>query len=402
MSQTLRYRTLCDITFPHDYFRNVGPDRFADLPAETQAALVTRHPVADWLAVKPDAETQRTLRGVGIRMVATPQGLRLAVRVADDDRPFVALPAELRLRLGLWVTDPFFDNYTALSWPAGNTVGGSRLLYFSNEGFAGDPAPDLPDLTAAPAVFSNGSDYPLNALVRQGSNYFLAERAITSSANPNSNNSGWINLGNDQRYVSRADEIEFAAALYRYRFQTNNLSSELVIIDAFGREVLREGVDNTDGQLEQSIDLRRLAPGRYRRTVADGLGAGQDETADFFLHPTWYGSGLRGVVEIGPNELIRTSGPLANRGKVFDPAPQFRVAWVNRFTNWRYFGGGDQNQLAGVSDVADPRPLTRTPDPDPPTLNGRSLPVPSANQLAADANFEELFSDTYVDERTYN
>jgi hypothetical protein len=107
-------------------------------------------------------------------------------------------------------------------------------------------------------------------------------------------------------------------------------------------------------------------------------------------------------VEIGPNELLVTTGNPADQGKIKDPAPEFRVAWLNRFTRWRYFGSGDQNELGGVSDNADPRPLTYTPDPDPPTLNGRSLPVAAADRLAADANFDELFSDTYVDERTYN
>ena len=402
MAQHIRFRTLCTVNFPHDYFLNVGPQRYADLPAETREALVARHPVADWLDIIPDAATQRHLKGIGIRMVSTPLGLRLAIRVAADDRPFAGLPAGMRLRFGLRIRDPYFANYTALSLDPEAASAERKVLYFSNEGFDADPAPDLPDLTGEPPAFSNGSDYPLNALVRQGSNYFLAERAITNSANPNSNNSGWINLGNDQRYVSRADELLFLPSLASYRFAVANLDSELVVTDAFGREVLREGVNNPDGRSSQALRSPLSTPGRYRRTVADGLGPGQDEVVDFYLHPPFYGTRINGLLEIGPNDLLITTGPPANRGQVKDPAPEFRIAWLNRFTQWRYFGSGNQNQLAGVSDVADPRPLTYTPDPDPPTLNGQTLPVASAARLESDANFSELFSDTYVDERIYN
>jgi hypothetical protein len=402
MPQSIRYRTLCQLSFPHDYFLNVGSQRFADLPAETQAALLAQHPVTDWLDIIPDTATQRHLGGIGIRMVFTPLGFRLAVRVDADDRPFAGLPAEWRLRFGLRIRDPYFANYTALRLEAEPASAERRLFYFSNEGFAGAPAPDLPDLTREPPTFSNGADYPLHALVRQGSNYFLASRAITNSANPNSNNSGWINLGNDRRYVSRADELAFLPALSAYRFATPNLSSELVVTDTFGREVLREGVDNTDGRLTQPLRRPLQAPGRYRRTVVDGLGPGQDEVVDFYLHPRFFGAGVYGIVELGPNELLITTGNPANRGKVKDPAPEFRVPWLNRFTQWRYFGSRNQDQLAGVDAVDDPRPLTYTPDPNPPTLNGQQLPVATAARLASDTTFSELFSDTYVDERIYN
>ncbi len=155
MAQTIRYRTLCEVTFPHDYFLNVGPQRFADLPAETRDQLVARHPVGDWLDIIPDAATKRYLGGIGIRVVSAPLGLRLVIRVDAEDRPFAGLPDEMRLRFGLRIHDPYFHNYTALSLDPETASAERRLLYFSNEGFDGGAAPDLPDLTQAPPTFSN-------------------------------------------------------------------------------------------------------------------------------------------------------------------------------------------------------------------------------------------------------
>ncbi len=389
MAIQIRYRTLLTVAIWHQYFLNEGTTDWADLPAGEQERRLLDYRVDAFMVLRPARASRQALAGTRMRIVPTAEGFRIAGAVDATNQPIAGLPRQ-PIAIGLFGTDPYFYNYTALRLqasfhadPAKNAV--RRVFHFITPDLAGGDPLAVTSLTQDIQAFNNATDYPAGDLVRSGGQLYEAT-ADTNNTPP----TDWQLVQPDRAYVSRADELRLRSDTFTYYFTQAGVTATLQVIDRQGQSLWQANATSTPDQLATPIDLRRLADGFYTLRVSDG-GAYLEEQ-DFYLSREWYGSPLWGIIEILPDDLLGAGDEMIAR--------PFEIRLHNRSTHWRYRSSRDQSEQT-VQGAAAPLPLTANGRIETVLLGGKVLPSPNPYQILPDAGDAVIYSDVFIDETQF-
>jgi hypothetical protein len=450
----IRYRPLFQVDIVHDYFLSRGDVVFEANADADRAALSGLYAVNDYLEIVPDQTTVSTLAGHKMLFRATGTGFTVAVRLdplAADIRPLVPPPADFKLTFALRLAEAEFGNYTELG-PV--TTGFYRLGNDSQNSTAA-----VNFLSSPVPVFSATRKYVAGEIRAEASgatfNLFLALRDTGPAAAPVAadwrrippdtwsaaatfqkgdvvlfsnqifralvdspgtdltKTTDWQAVGTlGNQYVTVTDAILPVPALFNLDISDASLAQATIrVIPAGGTAAATEQTFTAaQGTLSQvQIDLRGLAPGRYRVVILDSNNASVRELP-CFLSPRAIIENWFGVIEIGIGTgnfaLLNNDGTLRT--------PRYVARFLNRATRWRYIFPAAQKVGTGA-DVAvdsgnnsilvtpDPRPLTRfgagsrlqADSPATPAVNEEIfLPAPEVKRIRHEN--AEWFSETHV------
>jgi hypothetical protein len=450
----IRYRPLFYVDVVHDYFLNRGDVVFEANADADRAALSNLYAVNDYLEIVPDETTVSTLAGQKMLFKATGTGFTVAVRLdasAADIRPLVPPAADLKLTFALRLVDAQFANYTELGPvttdfyrfgnDSGNHAAGLNFLstpvpafsatrqYLAGEvraqasGTTVDLFLALRDTgpTATPVAadwrriprdtYSATTTYRIGDIVLSNNQIFRA--LVNSPGTDLTKATDWQlagTLGN--QYVTVTDTILPVPGLLNLDISDAALVQATVRVFPLGGTVAatEQTFATAQGTLSQvQVDLRGLAPGRYRVVVFD---AGDNVVRELpcFLSPRAINGNWLGVIEVGNGTgdfaLFNNDGTLRT--------PRYVVRFLNRATRWRYIFPAAQKIGVGADVAADsadpnilvtpdPRPLTRfgvgsrlqADDPATPAVSEEILlPAPEVKRIRR-VN-AEWFSETYV------
>jgi hypothetical protein len=450
----IRYRPLFQVDIAHDYFLSRGDVVFEANADADRAALSGLYAVNDYLEIAPDQTTVSTLAGHKMLFRATGTGFTVAVQLdplAADIRPLVPPPADFKLTFALRILDAQFGNYTELG-PV--STGFYRLGNDSQNSTAG-----VNFLSSPVPAFSATRGYVAGEVraVKSGTtfNLFLALRDTGPAATPvaadwrrippdtwnaaTTFQKGDIVLFSNQifralvdspgtdltkatdwqpvetlgnQYVTVNDTILPIPALFNLDISDLALATATIRVFPAGGSVAatEQTFAAAQGTLSQvQIDLRGLAPGRYRVVVLNAAAASVRELP-CFLSPRAITGNWFGVIEIGIGTgdfaLLNADGTLRT--------PRYAARFLNRATRWRYIfpaaqqvGSGAEVAVQGGDNsilvTPAPRPLTRfgagsrlqADNPATPAVNEEIvLPAPEVKRIRREN--AEWFSETHV------
>lgn len=128
------YRSLFNIIFHHAYFLDKGEQVFAGMSDSDKAELLRGYVLSEYLRIVPTHATQRRLKGYRLLFKPHAHGFRVVSQVLEENgseppkyRPLINLPDDLTLTFALYITDPYFENYSEIAPKGANT-----LYLFSN------------------------------------------------------------------------------------------------------------------------------------------------------------------------------------------------------------------------------------------------------------------------------
>ncbi len=408
----IRYQPLLQVDIVHDYFLSRGSAVFEAQPEADRNALTTVYSLGNFLEIFPDDPTLGKLAGHKMIFRTTGMGFLVAVKTdpsASDPRPAIPPAADFRLTFALRIKDPRFANYTELG-PA--STGFYRFGNDSNNAVAGmsflsQPVGAFEALRryVAGATYSqvSGSTFDLFRALRdtgpsalpaagdwerippdtwdpatgyaRGAMVLFANRVyraiIDGPGTDLGNGAEWQPLEVlANQYVTAADAVLPASGLF-------NLDLGDALLPQATIRMFRPGATTPAAEwtfaAEQGvlgavqIDLRGLAPGRYRLEVLDGaLAVVPGRGFSIYLAPVARTGGWFGVIDIGSGDgdfaLFNLDGTLRS--------PRYALRFLNRATRWRYIFpaaqpvglGAEVAPEAGDGRIlitAAPRPLTR-------------------------------------------
>jgi hypothetical protein len=450
----IRYRPLFQVDIVHDYFLSRGDVVFEANADADRAALSGLYSVKNYLEIVPDQTTVSTLAGHKMLFRATGTGFTVAVQLdplAADIRPLVPPPADFKLTFALRLAEAEFGNYTELG-PV--TTSFYRLGNDSQNSTAG-----VNFLSSPVPAFSATRPYAAGEIRAEVSgatfNLFLALRDTGPAATPVAadwrripadtwsaattfqkgdvvlfsnqifralvNGPGtdltkttdWQLVGTlGNQYVTVTDTILPVPGLFNLDISDAALATATFrVFPAGGTAAATEQTFTTaQGTLSQvQIDLRGLAPGRYRVVILNAAG-GTVRELPCFLSPQAITGNWFGVIEIG----IGTGDFALLNGDGTLRTPRYVARFLNRATRWRYIFPAAQPVGAGADLVVEgadnsilvtpaPRPLTRfgagsrlqADNPATPAVNEEIvLPAPEVKRIRREN--AEWFSETNV------
>jgi hypothetical protein len=450
----IRYRPLFHVDIAHDYFLSRGDVVFEAHADADRAALTGLYAVNDFLEIGPDDRTVSTLAGHKMIFKTTGSGFTVAVQLdpsAPDIRPLIPPPPDFRLTFALRLADQRFANYTELGpiaagfYRFGNdsqnrTAGvnflSSRVPAFSatRRYVAGevraqaagatfdlflalrDTGPAAAPVPAdwrriPPDTFSGSTTYRTGAIVLFSNQLF---RALVDSPGPDlTDATQWQPVGVlGNQYATVTDTILPVSGLFNLDISDTALALATVRVFPSGGTVpaTEQTFTTAQGTLSQvQVDLRGLAPGRYRVEILNAAGVAVRELPCFLL-PRAITEKWFGVIEIGRGttdfSLFNNDGTLR--------APRYVVRFLNRATRWRYIFPLAQQVGTGAELAVEagnnrilvtpaPRPLTRfgvgsrlqADSAATPTVSEEILlPAPEVNRIRRQN--AEWFSETHV------
>lgn len=128
------YRSLFNFIFHHAYFLDKGEQVFADMSDSEKAELLRGYVLSDYLRLVPTPATQQRLKGYRFLFKPHAHGFRVVAQVFEEIgsdpvkyKPLITLPDDFTLSFALYITDPYFENYSEIAPKDANT-----LYLFSN------------------------------------------------------------------------------------------------------------------------------------------------------------------------------------------------------------------------------------------------------------------------------
>ena len=125
------YRSVFNINFHHAYFLDEGEEIFSDMTdeAKRKSEPLKKYIFSDFLKIIPTVATQNIMKGYRLLIKQHPQGFRIIAKVVGESvsgevkySPLVTMPDDLTFTFGLYVTDPYFENYSELTNYEGNSL----------------------------------------------------------------------------------------------------------------------------------------------------------------------------------------------------------------------------------------------------------------------------------------
>ncbi len=136
----------------------------------------------------------------------------------------------------------------------------------------------------------------------------------------------------NSEFLTALDAIEFKPLVFQHRFESQNPSAEIEILDEHSNTVIQKTVGAVDGEFNHRVDLRRREPGRYTLYIE---GAPEDR---FYAGDERIGRDIFALIDIyhhdNVSESYRFTDPLNNH----TPLPKTYVVKIdNRKTFWKYY-----------------------------------------------------------------
>jgi hypothetical protein len=128
MSFAITYGLLFEVTLLHNYFLNSGKDTYASMSDSDKEKMLQKFDSDSFATIKPTVETNTRLRNYKMVFKPTKTGFRVYIKVkeADENDPYIAVPADLKLDFILATSDYQFENYTNLEFVL------NQMFLFSN------------------------------------------------------------------------------------------------------------------------------------------------------------------------------------------------------------------------------------------------------------------------------
>ena len=135
MSYSLTYKTLFEIDVLHDCYLNSGTDAFGSMSQETQSTMLRNYAFQSFIEIVPTAATRAILEDQRMLFRSDSKSLKILVTTtpADQFLPLIPINDNLELKFLVKIRDPFFENYTDLTFVK------NELFVFSNVKPTGAP-----------------------------------------------------------------------------------------------------------------------------------------------------------------------------------------------------------------------------------------------------------------------
>lgn len=417
MGFSITYFRLFDVALRLHYHLDRGTTEFDALTDEEREEVLADYRragyVSEELSIAPTPETRRTLRRMGWLWRRVPDGFFVAAHTreaADGSRVLERMPGgSIRLRFALTLRDPSFVNRS--NGPFGTD---GRLLYhFANRDEHAGTARRYPHLTLEPPSYRYQTFYRAGDLVRRtlhGRNVYLALRDGTHSRPPQSGpgTSNWLRLAGDQ-YANEADRVVLRRALQEVALPDEDPVQEarfhLVRADGSREEVGGVSAADLADSHSYRLDLSAFSSGRYDLEIEGTYGSGESfsRSEAIYLDDSLPPGGVFGLVEI-----VHPAGAPGSTYRLWEPdgrlrQPSFRLAFLNRYTYWRYHFAEVPDPVPDPADfeqvddrayvIREAKPLTRSLVPIP--YDGdRLLPNPTGTRVRPEE--DRVYSDVFI------
>ncbi len=240
---TSSYAILATVTLQHDYYADGASQDFEILPS---------------------ADTAAALKGAGLLTKAVGNVLVILSKLDDTGATYIELPAGLKLRFYLQLSNPAFLNITNVPGAPG------KALYFSNLHANSDGGTRY--LNRAVPTHNNGNAYAIGDMVSSGGLAHEAIKPVSPGGQAPGNTAFWharagaqyvhsgdlMRLSDGRLRLETAPDTEFAITIFRLNAAT------LAFDEPAAPEQL---LTFTAAQEAITIDLTALPTGRYRLVV---------------------------------------------------------------------------------------------------------------------------------------
>lgn len=353
------YRPLAEILLLHEFY--VTDSKLASVfdvadPSARMAWLVDNYDPAQPaithdLLVTPDARTGKLLRNQHMRLVPTPWGFIVAIRVTRGVRPdtttgylpFIPIPANLSLVFLLQKNNLNLDGFTnsRLSRPL------PALYYFSNQDCP-DPK-TFPYLGNAIPAYDSSYAYEMGELFTNASG--LQQYTADGSATP------WAAV-KDSGFISEIDRLLLPLSfVYTFAATDTVTQATFTLTDSNGQVI--QTIPFTSSAVLQKVPLSFTAPADtlYTLDVTGNGGYSRQGKVMFYedaaqLRYCW------GVVELLPAVKTPAFDLVDSYGFLVPPAggtapdhPVFEMRIKSRLAYWRYNPNADGVTLAINADT---------------------------------------------------
>lgn len=366
MSIGINYKRLFELDILQEFFlrRKDEEDVFgmdaADFDALVQEAVLKRgYQVSDQLLISPVAETETLLQRLGMRMIPTPLGFYLGIRVNERKEgnvsryePFASVPETTELVFRLSPNQRSnFPNFTQLRLDQRLPA----IYFFSNQNetdLAFGAAKTFPSLSL-PAL--EEADLP-QVEILMGDLASRNARLEEAKSNLPQTDEDWQEVGGENLIHER--DRRLLPSVFRYRFlagdQITRVEHRLFAPDD---SLVSESFQQQDTPYQQvQLDLRprndedevqALAFGNYVLEIEASDGDTQRwlSRREVVIHDEWYDASAWGVLHMRPSsgnaqfDLLDANGMLITEktdGNVSTLHPRFALRLRSRLSWWRY------------------------------------------------------------------
>lgn len=405
------YKRLFEVRILLEYYLrdNIHQDVFAPANPALESLLAQRvdhqqYNIWHVLTIVPLQTTGSLFEGRAIRLIPTPAGFFVGLKVTPRDNkfvPFISLDPDIRFHFAITAKNPLLRNIT--NYPLRSSV--PAIYYFSNSNEAGNQR--FPFLSLPVAPFKAGKTYAMGELAVVGGN--LKEALVrTASATA----SRWRAL--DAEGLANEGDRILLPKQFEYIFdpESNVSTADIALTTADGTIIKQMSFSSSSGLNRLSLDFNmnnsgEISDGLYQLAVTgDG---GYLEERKVYLSNSLYRAGSFGLIDIKPGEadfrLLEADGSLRT------PVPVFEIRLKSRSTYWRYISS--KGKKLKVTDKTDPyltvtggalqasvpRPLTFMPVEfrrNDPAIERVFLPNPPTVSFKPEAD-GRVYSDIYLD-----
>jgi len=337
MSFATTYKRLAAVNILHPWYLDTEQQRFYELSAADQDAVLTaqlqagRYALLQDMVLEPSPSTAALLRGHKMVYRQIPQGLLLGIAVettATGYRPQIIPDNSLRLQFYIRIKDPLLLSRSNLRF---NPVF-PAIYYFTNDAIT--TGKTFPSLSVPMQDFADGRLYEMGeTAVVNGT----PSQALTPTSTADQ---GWSAL-TDRQYISEYDRI-LLPFNFTYKIETAGVDEATFELKQ-GADVIKTlPFQRPEGLQEVTLDFRPkqneapLQNGIY--TLAVSGSNNYERTYIIYLNNTLYRPDVWGVLDIALHTSDATFDLLDDDGLLVAPGhPVFELRFLNRSTYFKYY-----------------------------------------------------------------
>ena len=337
MSFATTYKRLAAVNMLHPWYLDTEQQRFYELSAADQDAVLTaqlqagRYALLQDMVLEPSPSTAALLRGHKMVYRQIPQGLLLGIAVettATGYRPQIIPDNSLRLQFYIRIKDHLLLSRSNLRF---NPVF-PAIYYFTND--ASTAGKTFPSLSVPMQDFADGRLYEMGETAIVNGTPSQASIPTSTAAQ------GWSAL-TDKQYISEYDRI-LLPFNFTYKIETAGVDEATFELKQ-GADVIKTlPFQRPEGLQDVTLDFRPkqneapLKNGIY--TLAVSGSNNYERTYTIYLNNTLYRPDVWGVLDIA----LHTSDPafdlLDDDGLLVAPGhPVFELRFLNRSTYFKYY-----------------------------------------------------------------
>jgi hypothetical protein len=341
MSFATTYRRLAAVNILHPWYLDTEQQRFYELSAADQDAVLTaqlqagRYALLQNITLEPSPSTAALLRGHKMLYRQIPQGLLLGIAVETTTaggqlryRPQIIPDNKLRLQFYIRIKDPLLLSRSNLRF---NPVFPASYYFTNDTTTAGKTFPSL----SVPM-----QDFAERRLYEMGETAIVngtPSQALTPTSNAVQ---GWSAL-TDRQYVSEYDRI-LLPFNFTYRIETAGIEEATFELKQGADLVKTLPFQRAGGLQEVTLDFHPkqheapLQNGVYTLTVSGSNN--YERTYTIYLNNTLHRPDVWGVLDIALHTSDTAFDLLDDDGLLVDPGhPVFELRFLNRSAYFKYY-----------------------------------------------------------------